>query len=345
MVNAGAIAAADLLHAEHGGEALRHPLDGYSTFAGRPLSVDANTAASERATGHRNRAIAHLLRGAGSLGPDVEASLGLYFDQCSVSVDCRDLGVIAATLANGGRNPIDGRVAMSTSTVRHVLAVMASCGMYDGAGRWMVSVGLPAKSGVSGGIIAVLPGQLGVAVFSPRLDAQGNSVRGLAVCRDLASTFGLHLVRSRRRGAPRMPTLRTLADGGSRRKRTPAAVERLAVAGDQVLAVVLRGDVEFADAEYAVRRLVDARSTAEHPAPFVIVDLARTGIVHEALPRLLAPLARQLAAARGSLVVTGLDDELLESAIRQFSDTDTAVHIEPSLDEGLEWCEDTLLTR
>src|SRR4029079_14991325 len=108
-------------------------------------------------TGHRNRAIAHLLRGAGSLGDDVEASLEVYFQQCSVQVDCHDLGVIAATLANGGRHPVGGSVAVTQTPVRHVLSVMSSCGMYDGAGRWMVTVGLPAKSGVSGGVLAVLP--------------------------------------------------------------------------------------------------------------------------------------------------------------------------------------------
>ena len=160
MVNAGAITAADLIHSRHGDAAVDHLLAGYSLFAGRPLDVDRAVADSEADTGHRNRAIAHLLRGAGSMGDDVETSLDLYFNQCSVAVDCHDLGVIAATLANGGRNPIDGRSRSSQPTVRQVLAVMASCGMYDGAGRWIVSVGLPAKSGVSGGIIAVLPGQL-----------------------------------------------------------------------------------------------------------------------------------------------------------------------------------------
>jgi glutaminase len=343
MVNAGAITAADLLHTAHGDRALEHLLGGYSKFAGRPLGIDRSTADSERATGHRNRAIAHLLRSAGSMGPDVEGSLDLYFDQCSVAVDCHDLGVIAATLANGGRNPVDGSVALSASTVRQVLAVMASCGMYDGAGRWIVSVGLPAKSGVSGGIIAVLPGQLGVAVFSPRLDAQGNSVRGVAVCRDLAATLGLHLVRARRRTASRRPTLRTLGDGGSQRKRTLVDVDRLAALGHEVLVVVLRGDVEFADAEYAVRQLVEAQSAAERPATFVIVDLTGAGMVHEALPLLLTPLARRLATDGGSLVITGLDDELLERAIEHVDHTDALVHLAASLDEGFEWCENALL--
>lgn len=343
MVNAGAITAADLLHAKHCDRALEHLLEGYSKFVGRPLHVDRRVAESERTTGHRNRAIAHLLRGAGSMGDDVESSLQLYFDQCSVEVDCHDLGVIAATLANGGRNPIDGEVAAAQPTARHVLAVMASCGMYDGAGRWIVSVCLPARSGVSGGIIAVLPGQLGVAVFSPRLDEQGNSVRGVNVCRDLGNTLGLHLVNSGRRGAHRNPTLRTLADGGSRRKRSLEAIERLGSMGNQVLAIVVRGDIQFADAEHAVRSLVDARSRAARPARFVIVDLTRTGIIHEALARLLRRIATDLDDRGGRLVITGIDDEFSQAALNHVSHTVSQIHVAGTLDDGLEWCEDQLL--
>jgi glutaminase len=262
-----------------------------------------------------------------------------------VSVDCRDLAVIAATHANGGRNPLDGTVAVTQPTVRQVLAVMSSCGMYDGAGRWIVSVGLPAKSGVSGGIIAVLPGQLGVAVFSPRLDAQGNSVRGVGVCRELASTLGLHLVTSGRRLVNRKPLLRTLADGGSRRRRSPEAIERLRLMGDDVLAIMLRGDVQFADAEYAVRVLVEAQAAAPTPASFVIVDLTRTDIVHEALPRLLRPIAQELADRGGILGIAGVNDELRVAALHQYSETVTPIQIFDTLDAGFQWCEDQLLAR
>ena len=260
MVNAGAITAADLIHAAHGDDAVARLLEGYSKFAGRPLSIDTDVWTSERTTGHRNRAIAHLLRGAGSLGDDVETSLELYFQQCSVEVDCHDLGVIAATLANGGRNPIDGSVAVSQPTVRHVLAVMSSCGMYDGAGRWMVSVGLPAKSGVSGGIFAVLPGQcrhrrvLAAArrpgqQRSRRQGVPGTRVRPVAAPRQLAAGDS----------ATGKPTIRTLADGGSNRRRNDDALRRLAEVGDQVLAIRLRGEIQFADAEFAVRHLVEAQ--------------------------------------------------------------------------------------
>ena len=343
MVNAGAITAADLIHAAHGDDAVARLLEGYSKFAGRPLSIDTDVWTSERTTGHRNRAIAHLLRGAGSLGDDVEASLEVYFQQCSVEVDCHDLGVIAATLANGGRNPVDGSVAVSQPTVRHVLSVMSSCGMYDGAGRWMVSVGLPAKSGVSGGVFAVLPGQCGIGVFSPRLDAQGNSVRGVKVCQEFASALSLHLVNSGRRLGNRQPTIRTLADGGSNRRRNDDALRRLAEVGDQVLAIRLRGEIQFADAEFAVRHLVEARASSAVPASYVIVDLSRTDVMHGTLAFQLVPLARELSAIGGSLVMTGLDDEPLEATVRQFAETITPVHLTDTLDEALEWCEDRLL--
>jgi glutaminase len=108
-------------------------------------------------------------------------------------VNCRDLAVMAATLANEGVNPLTGERAVGREHVKDILSVMYTCGMYDYSGEWVYRVGLPAKSGVGGGIIAVVPGRLGIAVFSPLLDERGNSVRGIAVCRDLSQRLGLHL--------------------------------------------------------------------------------------------------------------------------------------------------------
>ena len=161
MINAGAIAAAGMIGRPDGPGAMGRLHDGYARFAGRSLGFDEDVYRSERETGHRNRAIAHLLRGSAILDEDPDEVVDRYFRQCAVEVDARDLAIIAATLAAGGRNPMTGVRAASPRTVRIVLSVMASCGMYDGAGEWFVGVGLPAKSGVSGGILAVLPGQLG----------------------------------------------------------------------------------------------------------------------------------------------------------------------------------------
>jgi len=139
--------------------------------------------------------------------------------------------------------------------------------------------------------------------------------------------------------------VRTLADGGSNRRRSDEALRRLAEVGDQVLAIRLRGEIQFADAESAVRQLIEARDESSTPASFVIVDLSRTDVVHGTLPLLLLPLARELTAAGGALVITGLDDEPLEATVRQFAETVAPVQLAETLNEALEWCEDRLLAR
>src|SRR5262249_28502955 len=139
-------------------------------YAGHPLDLDQAVYESERSTGDRNRSIAYLMRSFGTLDGDVAEVVDAYFQQCSLLVTSRDLAMMAATLANRGVNPATGERALDARYVENVLAVMGTCGMYDYAGEWAYTVGLPAKSGVSGGVIAVLPGQLGIGVFSPRLD-------------------------------------------------------------------------------------------------------------------------------------------------------------------------------
>ncbi len=194
MVNAGAIAAASLITGSDPAERLNRLLDTFRRYVGHDVNVDMAVFTSERATGHRNRAIAHLMRNFGMIGDDIEESLDLYFKQCSILVTCRDLAVMAATLANDGVNPLTGERAVDETYIRDILSVMYTCGMYDYAGEWAYRVGMPAKSGVSGGIIAVAPRRAGIAVFSPRLDERGNSVRGIKVCEELSRRFGLHLL-------------------------------------------------------------------------------------------------------------------------------------------------------
>lgn len=147
---------------------------------------------SERRTGHRNRAIAHLLLNFGLVHDEAEQALDVYFRQCAIRVSCRDLAMMAATIANIGHNPITNEQVFDLLSVRQMLAVMFTCGMYNYAGEWTYRVGVPAKSGVSGGVMAVVNRQIGIATYSPRLDSRGNSVRGIEVCVDLASHFGLH---------------------------------------------------------------------------------------------------------------------------------------------------------
>ena len=193
MINAGAIAVAGLL-ASHD-ERIADLLDLFGRYAGRPLTgVDATVYLSEQSAGHRNRAIAHLMRHLEMLAAPVDRTLDLYFQQCSALVTCRDLAAMAATLAAAGRNPLTGVQAIPAPLVRHVLAVMFTCGFYDAAGRSAFDVGLPSKSGVCGGVIAVVPGRLGIAAFSPRLDALGSSVRGSAALVKVARCLALHLL-------------------------------------------------------------------------------------------------------------------------------------------------------
>jgi glutaminase len=192
MVNTGAIAVAGRLRQMLGPAAFEAVLELFSRAAGRTLDVDEKVFESERDTGHRNRAIGHLLRGAGVFDVPVEEVLEVYFRQCSIRVTAVDLAVMGATLANLGVNPRTRRDVLGVEAVRDTLSTMFTCGMYDGAGDWATRVGLPAKSGVGGGIIAVVNRQLGVGVFSPRLDEAGNSVRGKLSCIGLADALGLH---------------------------------------------------------------------------------------------------------------------------------------------------------
>lgn len=192
MINAGAIAVTALLHATHGDCALDHLMTRLSAAANRPLQIDEAVYRSECRTGHRNRAIAHLLLNFGMVHEEVEAALDLYFKQCSILVTCRDLAVIGATLSNMGQNPLSGKGVFDTSCVKDMLSIMFTCGMYDYSGQWAYRVGIPAKSGVSGGLMAVVNRQLGLSVYSPRLDRRGNSRRGIEVCSQLATRLGLH---------------------------------------------------------------------------------------------------------------------------------------------------------
>jgi len=194
MINTGAITVTALLHRLHGDQTVQHILDRFSEMAGRRLSIDEAVYESERRTGHRNRAIAHLLLNFGLVHEQAEAALDVYFKQCAILVTSRDLATMAATLANMGRNPLTGRHAfIDIVSIKHVLSVMFTCGMYDYSGEWAYRVGVPAKSGVSGGVIAVVNRQLGIASYSPRLDSHGNSCRGISVCTDLAARLGLHV--------------------------------------------------------------------------------------------------------------------------------------------------------
>jgi glutaminase len=192
MVNAGAIAISGLLCEVFGADAFPRLLACFSAAAGRQLDVDERVCESEHLTGNRNRAIAHLLRAHGILKVDPDMALDVYFRQCSVRVTAIDLAAMGATLANMGGQPVTGTEVFGVQAVRTTLSVMFTCGMYDYAGNWACDVGIPAKSGVGGGIMGVINRQFGIASYSPPLDAKGNSARGVASFQRLAEEFGLH---------------------------------------------------------------------------------------------------------------------------------------------------------
>ncbi len=194
MVNAGALVTNDLLLGADADQRLARALAMLRGCAGNErLNVDATILEAEVASADRNRGAAYLMRSAGMLHGAVDDILRLYLAQCSVRVTSGELSVMAATLANGGRNPITGARLLPRRLVRDVLSVMHTCGMYDYAGSWAFEVGIPAKSGVGGAILAVIPGKLGIGVYAPGLDGQGNSVRGIRVCRELSERLGLHV--------------------------------------------------------------------------------------------------------------------------------------------------------
>jgi glutaminase len=193
MINAGAIAAADLVKGKDFPERVNRMLNMFGRYCGRKVFVDNSVFASERATGHRNRAIGHLMLNFGMVSDNLDETLELYFQQCSIMVTSRDLAMMGATLANRGVNPVTGERAIEEEYVKDLLSVMHTCGMYDYAGEWAYRVGIPAKSGVGGGVVAVVPGQVGIGTFSPRLDSKGNSARGLQVFKELADRYGLHV--------------------------------------------------------------------------------------------------------------------------------------------------------
>lgn len=193
MVNAGAMATSSLIRGENPSDRFNRLLAFFARFTGKPMAADMSVFLSEKATGHRNRAIAHLMLNFGILDPNVEETLDFYFQQCSLLVDSQNLATMAATLANRGVNPVTGVRALKPEYIKDILTVMFTCGLYDFAGEFAYTTGLPAKSGVGGGMIAVSPGRAGIGIYSPLLDEHGTPIRAVKVCEELSSRFGLHV--------------------------------------------------------------------------------------------------------------------------------------------------------
>lgn len=193
-VNAGAITSTSLIQASSKKEKWKRLLKMFEAYAGRPVKLDQKVYQSEVKQSHINQALSQVMHSLGSLEGDPTEAVDSYLRACSLNVNALDLSVIAATLANRGVNPKTGKRALQDKYVRDVLSVMLVSGLYDNSGEWMFRVGLPAKSGVGGGILVVVPGKLGIGIFSPRLDPYGNSVRGELVSKYLSKRFRFHIL-------------------------------------------------------------------------------------------------------------------------------------------------------
>lgn len=193
MINSGAIAISDLITDKEGVSRLDRILELFSNFMNKPTRIDNNVFISEKKTAHRNRSIAHLLRHFGIISDDIEGSLDLYFQQCSVLANTVDLAMMAATLANGGIQPISQKQVLEKKYIRDIVSLMFTCGMYDTSGEWAYTVGLPAKSGVSGGLLVVIPGVMGIATYSPLIDEQGHSIRGVKAIKEFAEHYNFNI--------------------------------------------------------------------------------------------------------------------------------------------------------
>ncbi len=341
MINAGAIATTSLVKAQDE-QALDRIMAMFGRYTGREVRIDEAVYRSESDTGHRNRAIVHMLRNFDIVTDSPERGLDIYFRQCSVEVTCRDLAVMAATLANRGVNPVTGIRALEAEWVDRVLSVMGSCGMYNFAGEWIYRIGMPAKSGVSGGILACLAGQLGIGVYSPRLDARGNSVRGERVCGDMSNLYSLHLHNVPNITRACVRSLYTAADVHSKRQRTRPEAEVLATHGERIRVYELQGHLNFASVELFSRQVVEDEPTAD----FFAVDFKRTLQIDPGGVTLLDDLLNNLLAVGKLLAVSDSEHVRgLDIRMEALANTHSALHLAPNLDAALEWCEDQLLAR
>jgi glutaminase len=193
MVNAGAIATTSLVPGATLDDKWRFIHDGLSRFAGRRLSLNNEVYASASPTNDRNQGIARLLRSCDRIYMDPAEATDLYTKQCSLNVSAKDLAVMGATLGDGGVNPLTRQRAVDAQSCRYALAVMATAGLYETSGDWLYDIGLPGKSGIGGGIVAVSPGKGGLAIFAPPLDQAGNSVKGQLAAKFLAGQLGLNV--------------------------------------------------------------------------------------------------------------------------------------------------------
>ncbi|GAB36781.1 glutaminase [Gordonia otitidis] len=287
MINAGAIATHGLLVGADATEEARveRARSFFSTLAGRELRIDEAVYESEIDSADRNLAIAHMLRNYGIITATPHEIVDGYTRQCSVLVTARDLAMMGACLSNGGIHPTTHERVVDRRVARQVMSVMAGCGMYDGAGEWLTTVGIPAKSGVAGGLLGTLPGQCGIAVFSPRLDEHGNSVRGVAAFRRLSNDMNMHLVDAEPYGT---------------------TVLRNVVVAEDTTTFQIQGVIQFSGAEY----ILDALDSDETTTPTVIFDVSQVSHFSDVGRRMVLEGMRRVRLDGRRVVLIDPDDAL-----------------------------------
>jgi glutaminase len=341
MVNAGAIACSGLIHEAKGDGAFEYIRQALGRFAGRELGVDEAVYASESATGDRNRAIGYLLRTNAVLKDNVASVLDVYFRQCAILVTARDTAIMAATLANRGVNPVTGEQVMTPYAISRTLSVMTSSGMYDYAGEWIYRVGIPAKSGVGGGILAALPARFGLGSYSPRLDKHGNSVRGIKVCEALSAHYDLHMLNRSDDARNSIIADYTIGKNPSRRSRRPGEQNILAAHHHDVRVIELVGTLSFSNVDYVSRQL------AAKPRPqFVIFDLRRVAAVTRAGARLLSEEFRELGNFHVTVILSGIKRSSEGwKIVREWTGGISNLRDFYLLDTAIEWAEDQVVYR
>lgn len=324
MINAGAIVASSLLlppirevDPEVVEKTFEEILAFYSACAGRQLTLNHDVFESEAATGSRNRAIAYMLDSFGGLDTHPDAAIALYFRQCAIEVTTNDLAVMGTTIACGGANPRTGRRVFSQEVAQRLLSVMTTCGMYDAAGDWVTAVGMPAKSGVGGGILAVLPGQLGIGVYSPRLDEHGNSVRGVDTCEHLSADLGLHMFNVTRENRVTIRATYDIADFSIGDDWTEEERSFLRTCRDRVRVYELQGDLTFGSAESALRRVEEDIERVD----VVIIEISRVGVI-DPVARTMMLAVKNSADDNGKrIILVDPDGEVRASVERHRSDS------------------------
>lgn len=310
MINSGAITTHSLIPLKENVSSAEILRQFMSELAGRELCFDDSVYRSEIKTAYRNLSIGYMLRTVGILETDPVDIVNGYIRQCSILVTVKDLVRMGSVLANGGVDAQTGKRLLNRSVVRQVLSVMMSCGMYDAAGDWLTTVGIPAKSGVAGGILGVLPGQVSIAAFSPKLDEHGNSVRGIDMMERLSRDMGLHLMEG-------TPSAQTIVQSHYR------------TGQDASLSVyVLRGVLKFTEAEMLLR--IFQREPVDQST--IIIDLTQISLIHDVGKRMFLEGVDRLIDDGHSLLLVDPEQRLDHARTHK----DRVLHVYQDLDDLLE---------